>query len=370
MNRKALFFCLVVALLLAGCKEEVKKADPIRPVRVFTVSGQSGPEQRTFPGKVRATREVALAFRVAGQIEKFDVREGDFVKKGQILAMLDQRDYQAAVADLEAKLQGLRSVLNEAKLNYERNKALLESDTIAQAAFDAAQSTFETSRANVRSLEQELRRARLNLQYTSLEAPYSGTIAVKYVDNHEYVQAKEAIVQLEDIASLDIEIDVPEAVWIRAFSGEGTGFVNAEARFESYPGQAFPLKIKEFQTKANPETQTYQVTLSMANPETLSIHPGMTAQVSGDLPGADGAHLVSIPVSSVQGEPGDGMYVWVLGADNTVTRRKVNVGRIVRDEFLVDQGVKPGDTIVSCGVSYLSEGQKVKVLKGRIGGRG
>jgi len=367
--RKSIVLTLLLAVLVTGCKEEVKTVELVRPVRVFMVSSDANPELRTFPGKVKATREVSLAFRVPGQIIQFKVKEGDFVEKGQLVAMLDQRDFQAATADLQAKLAGARSVLNEARLNIERNQKLLDKKIIAQSAFDAVHSKFETSRANALSLEQSLRRAKLNLQYTRLEAPFSGTIAIKHADNHEYVQAKEAIVQLEDISSLDVVMDVPETVWVRAFDGGSSNLDEVVAKFESFPGRVFPLRMKEFQTKSNPGTQTYEVTLTMDNPDGIGVRPGMTAEVMGRMPENSEKLIVSIPFSSVVGPSGGEKFVWVLDDSATVSKREVEVGRIMNDMFLVHDGIVPGETIVVAGVNYLQEGQKVKVLKGRIGGR-
>ncbi|WP_320170627.1 efflux RND transporter periplasmic adaptor subunit [Maridesulfovibrio sp.] len=367
--RNTILFLMLTMLLLPGCKEEVQVEQPIRPVRVLKITDQNMPEQRKFPGKVKATREATLAFRVPGQIEHFDVKEGDFVAKGQVIAELDQRDFQAAVADLEAKLLGARSVMNEARLNYERNGKLLASDTVAQSSFDSAKSTYESSRARVNSLVQELRRAKLNLQYTRLVAPFSGTIAVKSVDNHEFIQAKEPIVQLEDTSALDVVVDVPENIWVRGFINKDSRTFNAFARFESYPGRDFKLGIKEFQTKANSETQTYEVTLKMEKPEGLSIHPGMTAEVVASMPETKGVKTVSVPVSAVVGFPDQDKFVWIY-EKGTVKKRNVKIGRIIGDRFEVHKGVNPGEQVVVSGAHYLREGQEVKILKGRIGGRG
>lgn len=369
MRNKIFYILMGAILLLPGCKEEVVVEPPVRPVRVMEISDNTNPELRTFPGKVKATREVSLAFRVAGQIERFDVKEGDYVKKGQTIAVLDQRDFQAAVADLEARLRGAQSVMNEAKLNFDRNRKLLESDTIAQSSFDSAQSSFETSRANVNSFKQELRRAKLNLQYTRLVAPFSGNIAMKSVDNHEFIQAKEPIVQLEDLSSLDVVVDIPEKIWIRGFSAKKGVDIKSFARFETYPGKDFELALKEFQTKANAETQTYEVTLKMDNPTGLSIHPGMTAEVVSSMPEKVGVKSVSIPISAVIGYPDEDKFVWVYDK-GFVNKRSVQVGRIINDTFEVHQGIAPGELVIISGAHYLREGQEVKILKGRIGSRG
>jgi len=367
--KKVIVFCLLLTFALVGCKEEIKKVESIRPVRVFTVESATAQESRTFPGKVKATREASLAFRVAGQIVKLDVKEGDPVKKGQLIAMLDQRDFQAAEADLEARLVGAKSVLNEAKLNIDRNRKLLADKIIAQSAFDTAQSNYETSRSEVLSLKQSLRRARLNLQYTRLEAPFSGIIAEKIPSNHEYVQAKEVIVQLADTSALDVVIDIPENIWVKAFKTGDVNLQGFKARFESYPDKLFPVRIKEYQTNANPQTQTYEVTLTMDNAQGLGIHPGMTVEIVGSVPEQISAASVTVPFSSVVGEVEGDKYVWVLDSNSSVEKRKIEVEKIIQDMFRVTGDIHPGDVLVVAGVNYLREGQRVKVLEGRIGGR-
>lgn len=370
MHNFKMLFILCALLAAAGCSEPVEKKDPIRPVRAFKIMSGSDAKVRSFPGKVEANREVSLAFRIPGQVVDIQVKEGDFVTKGQLIAKLDQRDIRATVADLSAKLAGARSVLNEARLNYERNKELLASDTIAQAAFDTAKSNFESSRASALSLEQELKKARLNLQYTQLTAPFSGTIAMVSADTHEYVQAKESIVQLEDVSALDVSVNVPENLWMQGFRGEAAGLNEVTASFESLPGKVFPLTLKEFQTKANTQTQTYEVTFTMANPGNLGIHPGMTAEVRASLSQGGEARFVSVPFSCVTGTPGNGKYVWIVRDKGTVHKQPVTTGRITDDMMVIKKGLSQGDTVVSAGVDYLCEGQKVRVLEGRIGGRG
>lgn len=369
---RSIVLILMLAAFLAGCGNgaEVVKPEAVRPVRVFTVNGENQLDSRTYPGKVKASKEASLAFRLSGQVVELNVNEGDSVRKGQVIAMLDQRDYRAAVADYEAQLVGARSTLREAKLNIQRNTQLLKEKIISQSSYDTAQSNYETSRARVLSLEQTLRRAKLNLQYTELIAPFSGVIARKHISNHEFVQAKEPIIDLEDLSALDIVVDMPENMWVRAFSEGAKEKTRNVARFESLPGKTFPLRLKEYQTNADPGTQTYKVTLTIDDAEESGVYPGMTAEISGELQELAEDTSVSVPFHAIVGAAQGEKYVWVLNDDGTVSRRAVEIGRISDVGMaLVSSGLATGETLVSAGVNYLHEGQKVKVLDGRIGGR-
>ena len=370
MKKIILLLALSLAVAACGNGEDIAKPEALRPVRVFTTNGKMSLDSRTYPGKVKASKEASLAFRLSGQVVELKVNEGDYVKKGQLIAMLDQRDYRAAVADYEAQLIGARSTLREAKLNIGRNTQLLKERIVSQSTYDTAQSNYETSRARVLSLEQTLRRAKLNLLYTELTAPFSGVIARKYISNHEFVQAKEPIIDLEDLSSLDIVVDMPENMWVRAFSEGAKEATRNFATFESLPGKTFPLRLKEFQTNADPGTQTYKVTLTIDNAEESGVYPGMTAEISGELQEAVADQSVSVPFHAIVGAEQGKKFVWILNEDNTVSKREVEIGRISDVGMaLVSSGLASGETLVTAGVNYLHEGQKVKVLEGRIGGR-
>lgn len=369
---KNIMLLLSLAFVMVGCGnvDEVAPPEPVRPVRVFTTTGKNQLDSRTYPGKVKASKEATLAFRLSGEVVELTVNEGDKVKAGQLIAMIDRRDYLAAVADYQAQLIGARSIMKEAKLNIDRNTKLLRERIISQSSFDTAQSNYDSNRARVLSLEQTLRRAKLNLQYTELVAPFDGVVAKKYISNHEFVQARESIVDLEDISSLDIVMDVPENVWVRTFKKGAQGLARNVARFESLPGKIFPLRLKEYQTNADPGTQTYKVTLTFDDAEKSGVYPGMTAEISGDIQDQDKDGAVSIPFKSIIGVPQGGKFVWILNEDGTVSKREVELGRIFDSGLaLVTSGLAPGETLVVAGVNYLHEGQKVTVLEGRIGGR-
>ncbi|WFS62949.1 efflux RND transporter periplasmic adaptor subunit [Pseudodesulfovibrio thermohalotolerans] len=370
--KKNVLLLLFLVVVIAGCgdAEEDVRVEPVRPVRVFTTNSRNQLDSRTYPGRVKASKAASLAFRLSGEVVELPVNEGDYVKKGQLIAMIDQRDYLAAVADYEAQLVGAHSLLKEATLNIKRNTKLLQEKIISQSSFDAAQSNYDSNRARVLSLEQTLRRAKLNLQYTELVAPFDGVVAKKYISNHEFVQARESIVDLEDLSSLDIVMDVPENVWVRTFKKGAQGQARNVARFESLPGKVFPLRLKEYQTNADPGTQTYKVTLTLDDAKESGVYPGMTAEISGDIQGRGEDEAVSVPFKAITGSAQERKFVWILNEDDTVSKREVEIGRISDSGMaLVTSGLVPGETLVVAGVNYLYEGQKVKVLEGRIGGR-
>lgn len=358
----------VLAVLLAACSspEEAPQPRVFKPVKVMTVGEREAGITRAFPGVVVAGDSVDLGFRVAGQLAEFPVKEGQQVKEGAIIAKLDKRDYLTSLHNLESRLGGARASLNEARLNFQRNAQLLKSDTISKSAYDTAKARYENAVSELESLEQQIRQARQNVQYTELHAPFSGTIGTKYVNNYENVQVQQAIVRLQNLDTLDVEVEIPEFVFVlfKNYKGAPTPPV---VRFSAYPDREFIAHLKEYRTVPNAQTQTYTVTMTLEKPEGLSLQPGMTAEVQGKLPPTVSTDGFFVPVTAVFGGEGQTRYVWVLDEDMTVHSKPVVTGEMQDSDIIISSGLASGQRIVTAGVHYLQEGQQVRILEGPVG---
>lgn len=360
----------VLLSLLAACSssEQAPKAKVIKPVKVMTVGEREAGVLRAFPGVVVAGDSVDLGFRVAGQLADFPVREGQQVKEGEIIAQLDKKDYMTSLRNLESRLGGAKASLNEARLNFQRNEQLLKSDTISRSAYDTAKARYENTVSELESLEQQIRQARQNVLYTELRAPFSGTIGTKYVKNFENVQIQQPIVRLQNLDSLDVEVQIPEFVFIlfKNYKGATTPPV---VRFAAYPDREFSARLKEFQTVPNAQTQTYTVTMTIDAPADIALQPGMTAEVQGKLPPTMATEGYMIPAAAVVGGEGQSKHVWVLGEDMTVHSKAIVTGEMQGADIIVSSGLASGERIVTAGVHYLEEGQQVRILEGPVGGQ-
>ncbi|SIO31816.1 efflux RND transporter periplasmic adaptor subunit [Halodesulfovibrio marinisediminis] len=373
LNVKSLFFVLagLFLLCLQGCNGEgvAKEVVVAKPVKTMIVSGESELVERAFPGTVVAGEKAEIGFRVAGQLSELLVKAGQHVKRGQIIATLDKNDFQTKLRGLDSKLLGARASLQEAKLNYKRNSVLLKDDIVSKATYDSALSVFENARAQVKQLEQEREQARLNLEYTVLRAPFDGVVAQTYVKNFENVQAQQYIVRLDDVGNLDVEVQVPELV-IAILQAKNTKMLKKPSvRFAAMPNKLYEGELKEFETTANEQTSTYTVTVSLPQPEGVSIYSGMTAEVIGYFPGGANGNAIGlrVPVSAVAVDSADTPFVWIVQKDNTVKRVSVELGSMQQNEYILKSGLKSGMQIVTAGVHYLKDGQSVRVLQGEIG---
>ncbi len=213
--------------------------------------------------------------------------------------------------------------------------------------------------AQIRAMQAQLNQAGDQLQDTSLQAPYAGILAERYVENFEYVQAQQAILSLQDISIVEVVAQIPEGLVARAQQEVVPEFA---VHFESLPGQEFDAKATEVAAEADPVTRTYSVTFQTPQPETGRILAGMTAEVVVK-ERSDDEFVFNVPVSAVFTDEDGQQSVWILEEQSmTVGKARVEVGALVGESVALLSGVSPGQTIVTAGASFLAEGQKVREI--------
>jgi len=413
---------LALGLLLAGCEEEpATKPDIVRLVNAQRVADVSALVERSFPGRAKAENEVNSSFRISGSLITRPSNVGDQVKKGDVVARIDPRDYEVILRNTQAQLERSKAQLEalrqarpedigraEASLDKARAAAKLagqdltrllnikaqDPGAVAQALIDRAEDKKSQADAAVRNANEELRIAKVgarkediaakeaevasiaatvatasdNLSYTYLKAPFDGIVTQTYVENFETVVAKQPILRLLDPASIEFTIFVP---------GTQIGYApyveSITVHFDALPDVAVSARIKEISKEASQATRTYPVTLIMDQPPGVEILPGMAGQaaVSAKLPKDAKQVGIEIPLTAVSSagdlgksadEPGKS-FVWVIdGTAKTLSRREVDVSQLSTFGVLVKSGLEPGEWIVVKGVHSLREGQEVKII--------
>ena len=348
------------ALFACGGNEQEMPPPPIRPVKIFEVEGISGEALRRFPGAISASQRAALSFRVGGVLQKIEVREGDRVKAGQLLAALDPTDYEIRLKDRQA-------TFDNAQKNYNRGSQLVAEGNISQLDFDRLEANFRTSQAALDAARQEL-------EYTRLKAPFAGSIGRREVENFEEVTANQPIFQLQNLEQLDVSVDLPENL-VRSLQSDQqvenvrdarvAEQIETWASFEGRGGERFPLEFKEVSTKADAQTQTFRVTLTMPQPQGFRVLPGMTANVFMDFSKVVTTDSTRwIPVTAVVADSGLDAQVWVLdGESMTVSPRPVTIGRMAEGRIEITSGLSGGEEIVSVGAVYLADGMQVSRMQ-------
>ncbi|MBP8131299.1 MAG: efflux RND transporter periplasmic adaptor subunit [Candidatus Hydrogenedentes bacterium] len=409
-------FLIGPALLLPGCRGEpdAAPAEVARPVKTMVVQPLAALLDRVFPARVRAEERADLSFRVPGQLAVLAVEAGQAVKAGDVLASLDTRDFENALADarsalaasekdlevlksgsrtediaaMEAQLASAQARRNQADIDYQRSKASLDEGLISRSEFDrsatfrdvaiadvdrAAQALakaragarpeeVQAAEARTNSLRLRVEQAQSQLDDTQLRAPYDGVIAQVLADQFQEMQAKQPVLTIQTVGGLELVIDVPELLLQRTQRGMP---MTLTATFPGRPNEEFPATFKGITTEADPQTQTYALTLRLNTPEGLVALPGMTAQVriQSESP-AGSLEPVRIPAAAVSGtEGGAAPYVWVIDADTSrCARREVRLGAISGDSVEILEGLNTGEVVATAGVSQLREGLPVRSM--------
>ncbi len=359
---------LIIALTISNCsKQEAEEKEVIRPVRAFQIPSAGQFSQTNFPGRAKATREIDLAFRVAGPLIKFPVEVGDEVKEGDIVARIDSRDFEVAVQSALGRLDNAKAASRRAQSEYQRELNILKQDpgATSQAAVDRKRENRDKEKANIKSFAAEVDSNKDQLQYTYLKAPFDGNVVRTYVENFENVQAKQPILRILDDSSIEMVVNIPESLISLAPYVEDIKVV-----FDPFPDIEIPAQIKEIGTEASATTRTYPVTIIMDQPEGIKILPGMAGKASGTLSeGTDSRTFgIEIPVMAVFTEAAsDNTFVWVIDeTSSTVNKRKVEVGKLAARGIRILSGLNEDEWIASAGVHYLFEGQKVKLQQSTL----
>jgi RND family efflux transporter MFP subunit len=339
-----------VSMVLSGCgrNQLVERAPVVRAVKVVTAGDESGIQNRTFPGRVQASDQVDLSFRVDGPLIELPVLEGDFVKRGQSVARIDPRDYRirldAALAEVE-----------RTDADFRRYSALYEKDAVSKAQLDQALAARDVARALAADAEAAL-------GDTSLRAPFSGQIAETFVENFQDVQAKEPILSLVNVDQVEIVVDVPENLVARFKAVQLDS--RFAARFDAAPGREFEIRISEVATQADTRTQTFRVTFALPQPEGVNVLPGMTATVTRNPPPGEHVEIV-VPAIAIFADEAGSPHVWVVDRNTgTVERRPVRTGDLSgTDSIVVLEGLVPGEDIAVSAVSQLRDGMTVRPIE-------
>ena len=273
----------------------------MRPVKIVTVGEAEASAAREYPGSIRANQHADMGFEVAGRIILRLVNEGDWVKKGDELARLDDRDYQARLDQSIARLRKTEADLERSERIYAQNPGAV------------SQGQIDTERKAVEVAEAEVRVAEKAVEDTVLRAPFDGIVARRLVEDFQNVQAKDPVLVVQDISLLQIEISIPErdvaAGKTTRSVDEITRRTNPRVQVSSLPGLEFPARVSEIATTADPVTRTFQIRLVFEPPNDVSILPGMTSRVTISPLEDD---LVRLPSHATFADDGGAAQVWIV----------------------------------------------------------
>lgn len=358
VNGRSLAVSLSILVLVAcGKAPEPEVNEIVRPVKLMTLGSGSAGTTLEYPGEISATRSVEMGFEVPGRIIELPISDGLEVKEGDLLGRLDPVDYKAARDVAKANRRATRSA-------YERAKRIFDQGAGSQAEVDSTLRDIDVA-------TEELKKAQKALDDTALKAPFSGKVARKIADNFQNVQAKEAVLLLQDISSLELDVNIPEQDFARAKKNltleQRTERARPEIAVSTIADRTFPARLISMETAADSVTRTYKATFAFDNPADVNLLPGMTARVilhvSDEMLKQYGGDGFLIPAAAAVVDSGGTAYVWRYDPDTSqVSRAPVTLGEMSGVNIRVKSGLQSGDRIAISGAAHLHEGMKVRPL--------
>ena len=337
-----------ICLLMADTARA--QGPPESPVRYTVAREHSVRRMIQLPGSVDAHTTSLVASEVPGLVSEMLAREGDTVRKGQPLARLSVSTLEARLKSAQAQLREAASRRKLAQLTLERARGLFESKVVSQQDLDSSQSEFEAWQGRVDTLDAEIARLTLDMEHSTIRAPFGGTVVAEHAEAGEWVAMGGPVVELISLQDLDIRVEVPE----RYFSSLNPG-ATATVTFDSLPGLRIEGRVSAVVPRADPQARTFPIKVRVANREGR-IGSGMLAQISFQ---AGEAYTATVVPKDAVVTQGNEKFVYLIKDDRTVDLMPVQPREGIGAWIVVEGKIVAGQKVVTRGNERLHPGATV-----------
>jgi membrane fusion protein (multidrug efflux system) len=341
LQGKVLYIGLILAvLLILSCRSREESTGAVAmPVQVEAARVKVAELQQEIPavGSLSSPQETVVAPQIDGRVVSLDIAQGKVLQRGTILARLDDSIQKAALAAAQATLNNARGV-------YERDRRVLKTGGVSEQQ-------LQSDETAVQQAEAQLAQAQVNLQYTTIRAPFTGALGMRQVSLGAYLKAGDAIVSIRQLDPLFLDFELPQQTVGRILPGQKASFV--------VPGLSgeFQGTVTTIDPALDAASRNVHVQATVPNPKLL-LKPGMFTHVRlvvGTKP-----DTLFVPAQAIVPE-GDARYVWIVGPDDKAEQRSVEVGVYRNNWVEILSGLKPADRVVTAGVQKLYPGAKLNV---------
>jgi len=365
---------LGIFLLLPGCGEDessIKNSEPvIRGLKTVLVKDEERTAVRKYPGILQPSSISTLSFEIAGNLQAIQLDVGQPVKKGDVLANIDPKT-------LLLKLDSAKSVFEQAKLaaqiagdDYKRKAILLKKGVIAQAAADKSRNEAQRTKADMIQAKKALETAQENFEKAELKAPFDGIINTVEAKSFANISAGGAIATIYSTKGFEASFSVNYDVVNMLVVGK-----KAVVRLADDPTVKLDAQVSELGAKAD-TVSSFPVVVKLNN-TSPNLKAGMAIEIALSFAVENGkGFLLPLSVLALEGDDkkaknhikDDTALIYVFDkVSSTVKRREIKIGGIRENALIVVDGLKPGEHVASAGVSFLRDGQKVKLLSSAVG---
>ena len=350
--------------MLAGCNSQsaTKSAKanappPAVPVGVATVKQGDFNVYITGLGSVQAFNTVSLKTRIDGQIMQVNFREGQDVKAGELLIVIDPRPYQVALAQAEANLQKDEAQLTNAKAQYDRNDVLYQEGVIAKQDLDTLKASFGTYEGTIAADKAAIDNAKLNLTYCYIKSPVPGRVGLRQVDPGNYVTAASgtAMLVITQLQPISLVFTIPEDQLQQVAQHMRQSTLEVDAYSRDDQTKLATGTLLTINNQIDQTTGTVQLKATFANADN-ALWPNQF--VNAHLLLEKRKDAITAPAGAMQRGP-DGTYTYVVDSNNTVQMRTVQIALTQGSTVVIASGLQPGDRVVTDGQEKLQAGMKV-----------
>jgi RND family efflux transporter MFP subunit len=361
MNYKSFIFLVIMAAVFSCSHPAPPPPPPPTAVNVYTVKKGSAQYYNSYPATITSVNEVEVRPQVAGYITGIFFKEGQYVKKGQKLYSIDQQQYRGAYEQAVAQLHATEANLSKLQQDADRYEELGKQDAVAQQTVQHAVADLEAGKKQVDAAKANVSALEVNLRYSTIYAPLSGTIGISQVKIGASVSPGSTLlntISSDNPIAADVALDETLIPFIEKESRDNklladSIFTLTLSDQSKYP---YPGTIYIVDRAVDPQTATIKIRLLFSNPSNF-LRAGMSANLK--VLNNSGAETILIPYRAVVEQMAE-YFVFVVNAD-TVTQKKIFIGQQIRDKVVVNSGLEENETIVLDGVQKLKNGAKVKV---------
>ncbi len=357
---------LLVPFLTGGCSKTAQTAPIVAvPVTVAKAELKTVPIDLTAIGTAEAYSTVSIKAQVNAELESVHFKQGDFVKKGDLLFTLDARPFQAALAQAEATLAHDKAQLELNRIEAARYQKLYESGVAPKEQFDQQQANEAAQGASVHADEAAVEQAKLMLQYCYIYSPVDGRTGALQVYPGNLVKQNDVpvLIVINQISPIFVDFSIPEQYLgvVKKYMEMGRLGVQSTPYGDTKPEGGYLTFVDN---TVDNTTGTIKLKGTFANSD-HRLWPGQFSTVSLRL--SEEENAIVVPSQAVQtGQSGD--FVFVVTPELSAESRPVKVARTIGGEAVISQGIKPGETVVTDGQLRLIPGIKVQIKPSQVGG--
>ena len=312
-------------------------------------------------GRVEAQYSIDVIARVSGFLLKKYFKEGDFVKKGQLLFQIDPREYQLSVNNSRAAVNQYQALYTNAQQEWHRANALVKEDLISRSDVDSSLAARNQNRALLDSANQQLELAKVNLSYTSIRSPIDGRIGKVNITEGNYVTATSgSLVNVASVSPVYVSFSLKGDDFVKLLKASDK-FKDVEVKVQFGDGSWYDKvgTVNFVDNKIDKDSGSVQMRATFDNEKGWLV-PGAYMKVKLTAPKT--VEFMTVPQACAKGDAMSGYYVWAV-QDNKAVRKDIKVSDDINNNLIVEDGLNKSDVIVVSGIQNVAaEGQKLKII--------